>query len=288
VNLFIIVIAILFLQVWGADNPLHKDQWVGQWVAFLQKQYQKDSGLLFLLAVGIPLFSATFAFWMIAVYSPWLILPLGVLIVSYSFGRGEFGQIVDEYTKACYSEDWESGVNRAKTLGVDTDLVDENDWVGLHQRVLEEAGYRGFERMFAVLFWFFALGPIGALLYRLVFLFGSHCKVANEDEALATSRRWVEKTLWVLEWPAVRLLGLSFALTGNFVGCFSRWKESVLCVKRSTVKTLSESILGALSVDQDIAQTCDVTQRELSLLDRLYVRTLWFWLAMAAVLIILI
>jgi len=46
-------------------------------------------------------------------------------------------------------------------------------------------------------------------------------------------------------------------------------------------------VLGALSVCDELPQTCEVTRKELSLLDRLYKRTLWFWLAAAAIIVII-
>lgn len=277
-NLFIVVISIAFVQVWGAANPLHKDGWFYRW-ATLVVESRIPLDLRLILAVGTPVLVLFVVQMALAEVSEWLLLPLGVGVLLYSFGRGEFAHIVAEYTKACYVDDWPSALERAHRLNVRTDDLREGEWSQLHEHVLDEAGYRGFERMFAVLFWFFLLGPIGALLYRLTFLYSYDTQPENE---LARRLRWI------LEWPAVRLLGLSFALTGNFVGCFHRWRECVFCVKRSTIAVLSPLILGALMVDDDVTQTCEVTRKELNLLNGLYTRTLWFWLATASILVLLI
>ncbi|MFT7561996.1 MAG: AmpE protein, partial [Flavobacteriales bacterium] len=208
--------------------------------------------------------------------SQWFALPIAVVVLLYSFGRGEFFEIVSEYTQACYIEDWESAKARATRLEIDLDDVDENDWSALHQHVFDEAGYRGFERMFAVLFWFFLLGPVGALMYRLVFI------QSRRGDGLAL--RW----LWLLEWPATRVLGFSFAFTGNFAGCFGRLKDCVFCIRRRSIEVLSLAIFGALTVDDDLEQTCEVTRKELCLMNRLYQRTLWLWIAVAAFIAILV
>ncbi|WP_075185837.1 regulatory signaling modulator protein AmpE [Teredinibacter haidensis] len=278
-NLFIVLIGIAFIQVWGAANPTHKDGWFYSWSSNVVGSTKIPAELKVLVAVGLPLVLLALLQTLLAELSLWLLLPLGIAVLLYSFGRGEFGDIVSEYTKACYVEDWSSALDRAQRLNVQTDDLNEGDWSELHEHVLREAGYRGFERMFAVLFWFFVLGPVGALLYRLTFLYSHE---AQPEDDLARRLRWI------LEWPAVRLLGLSFALTGNFVGCFQRWRECLFCVKRSTVAVLSPLILGALMVDDDMDQTCEVTRKELNLLNGLYTRTLWFWLATASVLIILV
>jgi len=276
-DLFIVVFAILFVQVWGAENPLHKDDWMDTWLAFLEARLGLTSNALFGVVVLIPLALFFLVIYVITMKTYWPILPIGVVTLLYSFGRGEFSEIVAEYTKACYSENWADGIARAQGLGVEVEGIPQDDWPTLHQHVFDEAAYRGFERIFAVLFWFFVLGPVGALAYRLIFVFNG-----RESGGSEISKRM----LWLMEWPAVRVLGLSFALTGNFVGCIQRWRESLLCVKRPTMLTIGASVLGALSVGQDVTQTCEVTRYELSLLDKLYKRTLWFWLAMAALVII--
>ena len=276
-DLFIVIISIAFLQVWGSSNPLHKDVWLTRWNGWLSEYFKPGSRSFFIIAIGMPVFGLIILVSVIYSYSSWIMLPLGTAIMLYSFGRGEFNGIVSEYTKACSIDDWEAGLKRASRLGVQVDNLNENDWDTLHSHVLDEAGYRGFERMFAVLFWFFVFGPIGAFAYRVIFLFKRHYRDENE---------LAKRTLWVIEWPAVRLLGISFALTGNFIGCYRQWQNCLLCARRSTVEILSPMILGALSVDEDLKQTVDVTRKELELTERLYQRTLWLWLAVTAIFII--
>lgn len=278
-DLFVLVIAILFHQVWGDDNPLHKDAWLQKWQEKLQQRFSVSPAIEFFLVVGLPILALAIVFWLIALNSYWLLLPLGIVCLLYSFGRGEFSEIIHEYTNACVDDDWEYAVERANNFGVKVEGVSTNDWQSLHQHVLEQAAYRGFERMFAVLFWFFILGPVGAILYRLVFLFNQNLQSADPVAA---------KVLWGMEWPAARVVGISFALTGNFIGCINQWSESAMCFVRPTEETLGKSVLGALSVDDDVSQTCDVTRKELELLDGLFRRTLWLWIAAAAVVIILV
>ena len=268
-ELFVTVLALAFLQVWGSKNPLHKDGWFSRWTDWLlaRKGLRADVGSF--LVVAIPLAIVAVIFELLLRQSIWLILPFAVIVLLYSLGRGEFFEIVREYTQACYVEDWESATSRAARFDVQHDDLNEDDWPGLHRHVFEEAGYRGFERMFAVLFWFFVLGPIGALMFRLVFL------RASKDHNDTLAQYW----LWILEWPAVRLLGLSFALTGNFSGCIERWRECFFCARRSTRAILSPLILGALTVGDDLEPDCEITRKELTLLSKLYQRTLWFWLA---------
>lgn len=275
-EIFVTLLALAFLQVWGAKNPLHKDDWFYSWLARVDKFQLKQKELASFFAVSVPLALLALLTWFLSCYSSWLMLPVAVIVLLYSFGRGEFFEIVREYTQACYVEDWDSAVTRAERFHVDVEDVQKDDWPALHKHVFDQAGYRGFERMFAVLFWFFVLGPLGALMYRLVFL--------NAQKGDALSARW----LWIIEWPAVRILGFSFALTGNFSECVARGKELVMCVKRPTVVVLSSMVLGALAVSDELEPDCEITRKELTLMVKLFQRTLWFWLGLISLIVIFI
>lgn len=281
-QLLTIIIALGFLQVWGADNPLHKDAWYKTWIERVGK-FARVQSIPFLWGItaagSVVLVLAIVLYWFLSP-DTWLVglhLPLAVVILLYSFGRGEFTEIVAEYTNACYVEDWKSGVERARAFGVRVEEVKENDWPGLHERLLEEASYRGFERMFAVLFWFVFFGPLGALFYRLLFLY----QQARPEDAYSY------RLLWALEWVPVRVLGLSFSFTGNFVGCWSRWRETLFCRVSSSRAVLSRVVLGALSVSDEQTLNCEITRKELNMVSRLYTRTLWFWLGVIAILSLL-
>ncbi len=276
--LLIIVIALGFLQVWGSHNPLHRDSAFRALSNFLSGTALASSApiLIPIIVPAIVVLPLGLLIYWILDPSMWyggVNLLLSVIILLYSFGRGEFAEIIAEYTKACYVEDWPSSLERAESIGVNTEGVNTGDWSALHERVLEEASYRGFERMFAVIFWFVSFGPLGALFYRLLFL---HAKQQKEDVYAA-------HLLWAMEWIPARILGLSFSFTGNFVGCWVRWRELLFCRKSKTELLLSRSALGALSVAEDVEQTCEVTRKELNLLSRLYARSLWFWLGTIAI-----
>lgn len=279
---FIIIIAIGLLIIWGDENPLHSDRWFSRWSLFIEQRFAHTSSekrafysigapvaavIIPLILIQLPPLSGLF----------WLYYPISAVVLLYSFGRSEFSHIVTAYTHACSEMNWSSALLRAQELGVSTDDLNTNDWEKLHQHVLSEASYRGFERLFAALFWFIIIGPAGALLYRLLFIY-TH-QHANNPE--------MQKGLWIMEWPAARLLGITLAFTGNFAGCYRRWRECLLCAKRSTAEVLSLSVIGALSIQDSQTSSAEITRQELCLLNKLYLRTLWFWLAGIAVLILM-
>lgn len=270
-QLLTLLLSLAFMRLWEGRNPLQRDDWYWNWLELLGRQawLVNNPVARLLLAVGVPVLLAAIVIAVIASVSSWLLLPVGIAVLLYSFGREPLEGVVQTYVSACACEDWGLASRQAATLGVNVEANVENSWDSLHQRVLEGAAYRGFERLFAVFFWFLLLGPIGALLYRLSWLYQATGK------APAVAGRW----LWLLEWPAVRLLGLSFAITGNFVGCIRRWRECFLCATRSSATVLAESITGALSVDEHLPLSPSLTRHELLALQGLYRRTCWLWLA---------
>lgn len=274
--LIVILLALAGLQFWGASNPLHRDRVFHAWLSLVDRvqtfAVQSWLRLLVVLLVPVAVVAA------VAAALPgilWLVLATAVLL--YALGRGEFAPETTAYTLACNDGAWEVALVKAQKQGAEIQDLPAGDWPGLHQRMLEATAYQGFERLFAVLFWFLFFGPAGALLYRLSFLY------RQIDPADARATHW----LWVLEWMPVRLLGVSFAVTGNFVGCINHWKRHLVSTASSSAAVLRETVLGALSVDDELMQSCDCTQREITALKRLYTRTLWFWVTCVALWILL-
>ena len=270
-----ILLALALLQFWGSQNPLHKDTWFEQWLAKVS-QWPVLSKNVYVYGVCL-LFVPILALVVLLVVLPQaLVFVVSVVVLLYALGRGEFGEEVVEYNTSCGEANWAASATAAERQGVSVEGLEQGDWPALHEKMLEAVAYQGFERLFAVIFWFVFLGPIGALLYRVSYLWRS---LASEN---TVAQHW----LWALEWAPARLLGVSFAITGNFVGCVNRWRQFVMCPSSNASWVLMQSVLGALSVDDELVQSCDVTQREVNALKRLYQRTLWFWLAALALWVI--
>lgn len=270
-NLIIVLMALGCLQIWGETSPFHRDAWFFKWSNWVAKRQVvgTDHWLYAVLVIAAPCVITALG----ATYLPnYLAYPLALIVLLYALGRGEFASHLRAYTYACDENAWANALEAAQLQGVEVADMAEGDWSALNLRVLEVIAYQGFERLFAVIFWFVFFGPGGALLYRLSYLF-------NEKHAEPFARQW----LWGLEWPAVRLLSVSFAITGNFVGCINRWRRHLFSQATSSQQILRETVLGALSVDDELVQSCDCTQREVAALRRLYARTLWFWVSALAI-----
>jgi AmpE protein len=82
--------------------------------------------------------------------------------------------------------------------------------------------YAALRRRFGVLLWFFLLGPVGALLYRLGQTMARDDSL-RLDPASRTAARYVGN---VLDWPAAQLLTFTLAVVGHWeavIGAWRRW-----------------------------------------------------------------
>lgn len=136
----------------------------------------------------------------------WLALPIHLLVLIYSLGRGDVKATLGSFRDACRRGDQEAAVLVAeRDLGVQAD--NEEQLLGGAQTYLLWQIYQGF---FAVIFWYFVLGPVAALAYRLLALASEHGETPALVERATQARH-------AFDWVPVRLLAASFALVGNFV-----------------------------------------------------------------------
>lgn len=267
-----ILIALAVSQLLGANNPFHRDGWWYRWYDRVESlgPLKRVPWLALLIALLVPVLGLGLA---VAYLPHWPELILSVVVLLYAWGRGTFAAQVPEYLQACDSNDWLRAQSAAIRQGVACRNLSEGDWHSLHQKMLKLTAYQGFERLFAVIFWFALFGPAGALAYRLLYLLTQW----RPSEAAA-------RLLWAMEWLPARLLSASFALTGNFVGCFNRMGGHWLSLSVPTFEVVWQSSLGAVIGEEKRP----VAQREILALYRLYVRTLWLWVAVLAFLTIVL
>lgn len=278
-QLLIMLLALAFRHWWGSPNPVQHDSWFNSWLRRLDRydSLNEHPPVRLAVAIGLPALAVFLVIALLQSLSVWLLLPFGVLILLYSFGRLRPAGRVDAYNSAYACEDWELASSQAALLGVDMTEIAQGDWVLLNERTLAAASYRGFEALFAVLFWFVLLGPLGALVYRLSYMY------RTAEEADDSASYW----LWLIEWPAVRVFGLSLAVTGNFASCFRAWQRLLMSESIATGDVTYRCVQGALSASDEEAPLV-VGRRELSGHLGLYYRTFWLWVGVLSAWAILV
>jgi AmpE protein len=163
-------------------------------------------------------------------------------------GRGDFLSEVNNYISTANRGDSVSASKLIDDLrgqaSDDIAVESVNDWKSLHTQALKVIAYRGFERTFAVIFWFVIAGAVGALLYRMSAIYREQTTPYSNEAQLAN------KWLWIIEFPAVRLMGLTWAFVGNFDS--SPLRDSLIDTENSSMTVLNNSMRGALGAPTDL------------------------------------
>lgn len=93
--------------------------------------------------------------------------------------------------------------------------------------------------LFAVLFWYLVLGPLGILAYRLISL----------SQGLASVRQAASDVLNVLDWLPGRMTALLYLFVGNFQAGFQHLSKLFFTAPGKNKRLLSVCGLAALSFD---------------------------------------
>ncbi len=272
-SLLIMLLAMVLWRWTPLAHYLQKDHWL---LLFLGAIKPKAGRYAIHLALLIPASLLAIGLWFLKDFSGLLNAIVTLLVLMYSFGRGDWSIQVESLKAAWRSDDAERGLKLIKQWQPAIEIDEKMDWKISAMRAI---AYHGFERSFPVIFWFLVLGPVGALVYRLGVVLAHSDKVTESE--LRSAKHW----LWLTEWLPLRVLGFSFALTGNFMGCIEHWRACALCGVRSTSAVLSHYIQGALQLpsvtDEETALACqegfcDVLI-DIRIIASLYSRTLLFW-----------
>lgn len=137
---------------------------------------------------------------------------------------------------------------------------------------------QSYRHLFAVLFWYCLLGPIALILYvsvsQLLAVIPKGLPLSGsevEEQSLEPLRVCFTKTQQVLDWVPVRLLGLTFALVGNFSVVFKLWTQQLFEVATPPVVLVNEWGQAALK-----AEPAEAAQLESAI--HLIDRSLLVWL----------
>lgn len=184
-----------------------------RWVAQLS---DTSGGGRVLLALLLPVLACLLLQWLLG-HSPLgallqLLFSLGVLL--YCFGPREFEADLEAILHA------PDGASREAAAQA---FAEHGDSVAWNAPALGTAvAYAALRRRFAVLLWFFLLGPAGALLYRLAQLLGRDDSL-RLDPAGRTAARYLANAL---DWLPAQLLVFTLAIVGHWeavIGAWRRW-----------------------------------------------------------------
>ena len=207
---FLVLLLALWIEKFSALR--HRVQRDGGWIRELHKleSSPRMAGKPWLVLTILVLLPVALLALLLLVLEPvaygLLALPVHLLVVIYSLGRGDLLGGLGPFRDAWRREDLQAAAHVAKRdLNICADSGEQ-----LLERVQAHLLWQAYQSFFAMIFWYFVLGPVAALAYRLLALAQEHGQNPALVERAAQLRH-------AFDWLPVRLLAASLALVGNFV-----------------------------------------------------------------------
>ncbi len=230
--LIIVLIAVAFEHYIGIADHVRQFNWFTQYQLWLEnrlaryKFWSGPAGII--VTLSAPLLIIALLMWFFSDALPPLAWILALVILIFTLGPQYLNPQLDDLIS--HLENY--GENTTDEIVAEYSF--ERDTANNDQKLLENILIESNERLFAVLFWFVVLGPVGALLYRLTVMLhqqqrGIHGEYASASEHLYN----------ILNWPSARMVALGNALMGNMVDAIEAWQgvekqsfevnEAVIC-----------------------------------------------------------
>lgn len=149
-------------------------------------------------------------------------VAFAVLILFFSLGPRDLGSEVDEYCVAVDAGDEEEAQRVLKSL-CEVEPSGTSDIEAIEEAIFVQAT----NRIFGVVFWFIAFGPVGAWLFRASDLFRRRLayRAGRAPDDVAAELGAVENVHGVLVWIPARLAILGYALSGSFDDALNCWRS---------------------------------------------------------------
>jgi AmpE protein len=212
IRLLVVLIALGLLHVAPQLGRWRGDGWFRRWIA----QLGDTSGAARVaVALLLPAALCVLVVWMLG-WSPLgelLRLLFALAVLLYCFGPREFEVDLEAILRAPDDASREAAAQA---------LADDGNPVAWNAPALGEAvAYAALRRRFAVLFWFFLLGPVGALLYRL----GQTLGRSDSLHLDSATRRVAEQVANALDWLPAQLLTFTLAVVGHWDAVIDAWRR---------------------------------------------------------------
>jgi len=176
------------------------------------------------LLLVLPVFAVTFSLAGSLLGFPYLLLA--IIVLFFSLGPQDLGEDVDDYCKAIEEGDVDRIRETAKVI-IESEVPD--DRLERIHKVEEAVCVQANNRLFAVIFWFVLLGPLGAWTYRVTDLMRRRAvsAAAGEEHLSGVSERLRDAAIMLhgwLAWIPARLTAIGYAAAGNFDPALGAWR----------------------------------------------------------------
>jgi len=235
-------------------------------VSSLASSPKLRQGYLGLAFFALPLIIVVWlVLWLFCALEYWVIYEvLGLVVLLYCLGPVDLYHQFKAFLDASKGED--KAEQKAKLALILGSKVPQKNSTAL--RALTSAlFFLANRRVFAVLFWFVLLGPVAALLYRLLSEIEQYSlhEQSHTPDLIPAARQ----SLDILDFLPIRLMVLIFALAGNFTATFSYWMKNLWRLSNNhSLLTDGGLIAIGADTDKDDAASLDENKLAFELIDR--------------------
>ncbi len=204
----------------------------------------------------------------------------GATVLIYCLGSRNFDRMIEPFIESWEQGDYDAAAYNALVFE-NPEAHDKTDVTTLPEKVVKTLIIGSNEKVFAILFWFMVLGPVGAFAYRCCIILRDY---NNHDCIVSThNNKLIDKIVFIIDWVPSRLTAISFAMAGSFVESFEGWLHIPHASINSNHNILLAAGLGALKMDVSVEKQ-EYGVEEVKDARDLITRTTVVWLAAIAIL----
>jgi membrane protein required for beta-lactamase induction len=222
-SLIIILICLIAERFLLEHQHLRQTNWLQSyslWLSRLSAPEWTRQGLVYLVAILLPPVLITGLLQQLFAGSLFGLLSLlfAGAVLLYCLGPVDLDTQINDYIHSVETED------EATQRLIARDIIEDEpppSEPALSQAVSESILYQANQRLFAVLFWFLLLGPMGAMLYRVAAQL-PRLEQTNRDTDLFQNAK---QLLLILDWLPARLTAICYAIAGSFEDALYGWRS---------------------------------------------------------------
>lgn len=258
---FVIFLALLIERFFDWSHLRHW-HWFFSWEHFVTTRAIANSTYTILIMMMLPPLIAV------------LLLQVMTANLLYGFARIVFELFILLYTfgpKNLWADAFFTNVisQTAKDTPSENHLANVNHSKSTQLTLLNNLFIAANVRLFAIVFWFVILGPVGAVFYRMVTL-AQIPQQSKYDYAIQEKTRLIQS---VLDWLPIRVFTILFALSGHFVRVFEMWRRYVAFGIANNETMLTACGIAALGLNHpgEMSDDDSVERHAESLIDRVFI-----------------
>jgi len=277
----VLFVVLLWQQRFPLPHRSTTSRTFARWLGFAEKLPgfgRMHRHLRYAWVVVVPVILITLSLWSLDPYAFGLLsVVLKILILLYVLSHISIRKHLDAYRADLAAGDIQGAYRCADQYLAVPEARVSDDLSTMNHQVIRALLHRWFEYFFLMVFWFMVADVPGILLawFSVQYARATHCD----------AQAW--RYLHWLEWIPVRLLGLTYALAGNFFNAFpvlhsylwDRLTHSADVLYRVASESLGDEVSKA---GQDPGSAEQATS-ELDAWQGLHIRSVSLWMVIIAV-----